>query len=173
MKFTTATVVAFVAAVSADYTPEYPVDPPAYPVESPTYPVDPPVYPSKDPEYPTTTPCTTSTDYPVYPKYPVSSYEDKYPIVSYTTKVVDSYTTYCPYPTTYTHEGKEYPVTTPGYVTLYGPVTVTYPVYTKSANATKPTAVSTYKPVATAGAGKTVAFSGAALALAMGVAALL
>jgi hypothetical protein len=42
-----------------------------------------------------------------------------------------------------------------------------------SYNATKPTGVSAYKPVATAGAGKTVAFSGAALALAMGVAALL
>jgi len=43
----------------------------------------------------------------------------------------------------------------------------------RSANATKPTAVSTYKPVATAGAGKTAAFSGAALAAAMAVAAFL
>jgi len=153
MKFTTATVIAFVAAVSADYVPEpeypveptYPVDPPVYTSTKepeypssadPVYPTYDPAYPSADPVYPTTTPCTTSTDYPVYPtttlcttssgypvypsksaeypeypKYPVSK-EDKYPVVSYTTKVVDQYTTYCPYPTTYVHEGKEYPVTT-------------------------------------------------------------
>jgi len=155
MKFTTATVLAFVAAVSADavpepeysstepvYDPTY-VDPPVYPTDYPTdypvtydptyptstydpayptttpcttstdYPVDPvyptypPKYPSKEPIYPTTTPCTTSTDYPVYPEYPVSDY---YPV--YTTKVIDKYTTYCPYPTTYEHDGKKYEVTT-------------------------------------------------------------
>jgi hypothetical protein len=158
------------------YDPKYPTTTPCTTsTDYPSYPTYPPKYPGKD--YPS----KDDDKYPTkdddkYPhkdddKYPTKD-DDKYP-VKYTTKVVDSYTTYCPYPTTFVHDGKDYPVTTAGYYTVTGPVTVSYPVYTKSANGTKPTGTSAYKPIATAGAGKTAAFSGAVLAAVIGAVAFL
>jgi hypothetical protein len=54
--------------------------------------------------------------------------------VSYTTEVVDVYTTYCPYATEITHGGKTYTVTEATTLTITDcPCTITKPVITTSA----------------------------------------
>jgi hypothetical protein len=116
--------------------------------------------------------------------------------VEYTTEVVTKVTTYCPGPTEVTYGGETYTVTEPGYLTITkcpGGCTISYPVHTVTpgyGNSTAPVpyptgtvptttgAAPTYPvesapPIATAGAGKTVALSGAALAGVLGFAVLL
>jgi hypothetical protein len=54
--------------------------------------------------------------------------------VSYTTEIVDVYTTYCPYATEITHGGKTYTVTEATTLTITDcPCTITKPVITTSA----------------------------------------
>jgi carbohydrate-binding DOMON domain-containing protein len=108
--------------------------------------------------------------------------------VAYTTEVVTAYTTYCPGPTIITHSDKTYTITSATTFTITDcPCTVVKPVTTSSVvschtcgyNATtpittaKPTASYTPKTstVATAGAGKAAALSGAGLAGVLGLAA--
>lgn len=120
-----------------------------------------------------------------------------YSNVTYTTEVVTAVTTYCPGPTQITYGGETYTVSEATTLTITkcpGGCTISYPVHTISApgytNATSsaapvpyptgsvntpPPAAPTYpaeNPV-TAGAGKAVALSGAALAGVLGFAALL
>jgi hypothetical protein len=53
--------------------------------------------------------------------------------VTYTTKVVTAYTTYCPYATQITHGTNTYTVTEPTTLTISDcPCTVSMPVYTSS-----------------------------------------
>lgn len=119
--------------------------------------------------------------------------------VTYTTEVVTAVTTYCPGPTQITYGGETYTVSEATTLTITkcpGGCTVSYPVYTVSSvhcntcagytNVTAPTyptgtvsttpAAPTYpaqEPPVTAGAGKAVAVSGAALVGVLGFAALL
>jgi hypothetical protein len=111
----------------------------------------------------------------------------------YTTEVVTSYTTYCPYPTTVVHGEKTYTVTEATTLTITDcPCTIVKPVTTSSVVAPPPThvpvypnatittevgttAVPTSKPSTTpieANSGnKAMAFSGASLAGLLGLAA--
>ncbi|ODA80354.1 hypothetical protein RJ55_03312 [Drechmeria coniospora] len=118
--------------------------------------------------------------------------------VTYVTEVVNSYVTYCPSPTILVHGSKTYHVSTPGTVTITDcPCTISKPVIPTTAvvchncapgykNVTvpaKPTVVPTPvgtgspippkepAPIATAGAAKAVALTGAGLAGIVGLAA--
>lgn len=115
--------------------------------------------------------------------------------VTYTTEVVTAVTTYCPGPTQITYGGETYTVSEATTLTITkcpGGCTISYPVHTVSTSgysnatapvpyptgsvSTPPLAAPTYpteKPPVTAGAGKTVALSGAALVGVLGFAALL
>lgn len=104
--------------------------------------------------------------------------------VTYTTEVVTEYTTFCPEPTTLTYGDKTYTVTKPTTLTITDcPCTVSRPIETttkvvcENGECHKPNATATYKPKppptepVTAGAGKTVALTGAGLAGLLGLAA--
>jgi hypothetical protein len=109
--------------------------------------------------------------------------------VTYTTEVVTALTTYCPYATSLTHNGKTYTITEATTLTITDcPCTVTKPITTTStvvcttsgySNSTTSVAAPTggYTPTTTpaslptAGAGKAVALSGAGLAGVLGLAA--
>ncbi|TPX18434.1 uncharacterized protein E0L32_011675 [Thyridium curvatum] len=115
--------------------------------------------------------------------------------VTYTTEVVTALTTYCPEATKITHGGKTYTVTEATTLTITDcPCTVTKPVITTPVvvcntcgyNTTVPTTPVPTKPlptggnkpssppsVPTAGAAKAAGLSGAGLAAALGLAALL
>lgn len=108
--------------------------------------------------------------------------------VTYTTEIVDVYTTYCPASTQITYGSKTYTVTEATTLTITDcPCTVTKPVTTTSyanstvvAPTTTPSKVGTISAsasktaattLATAGAGKAAALSGGALAGVLGLAA--
>jgi len=118
-----------------------------------------------------------------------------YSNVTYTTEVVEVYTTYCPAPTEITHGGKTYTITSATTLTITDcPCTITKPVTTSSSvichtctsyhnsTAAVPTTTKSVGTVsastktaattlATAGAGKAAALSGGALAGVLGLAA--
>ena len=119
-----------------------------------------------------------------------------YSNVTYTTEVVTAVTTYCPGPTQITYGGETYTVSEATTLTITkcpGGCTISYPVSTISTSgysnatapvvpyptgtvSTPPPAAPTYpaeEPPVTAGAGKAVAVSGAALVGVLGFAALL
>jgi len=106
--------------------------------------------------------------------------------VTYTTEVVEVYTTYCPAATEITHGGKTYTVTEATTLTITDcPCTITKPVTTTSYSNSTVAAPTTTKvgtisasasktaatTLATAGAGKAAALSGGALAGVLGLAA--